>query len=93
MADASSVQRAPPVGATISAARASNRVKRVPEDGMVMLRTGEPVTYVLYDDEGRAVGRILLPREESLVGPRAGTVLLRRDPPRSQETRSRPQAA
>lgn len=47
---------------------------------MVMLKTTEPVTYELYDERGRVVGRIERPREESVVGPHAGTVLLRRDP-------------
>lgn len=46
---------------------------------MVMLRTNKPViTYEVYDDQGRSVGCVILPRSTRVVGPREGTVLLRR---------------
>lgn len=39
-------------------------------------------TYQLCDERGRAIGRIVAPRETEFIGPRAGTVLLIRDLPR-----------
>jgi len=64
---------------------------------MVMLRATEPVTYELYDDQGQALGQVVLPREAVVVGPQAGTVLLRRDLPRIRpqvlKAELRPQAA
>jgi len=64
---------------------------------MVMLRATEPVTYELYDDQGQALGQVVLPREAVVVGPQAGTVLLRRDLPRIRpqvlKAEFRPQAA
>ena len=49
---------------------------------MVMLRTQKPViTYEVYDDQGRSVGCVILPRSPRVVGPREGTVLLRRSTP------------
>jgi len=64
---------------------------------MVMLRATEPVTYELYDDQGQALGQVVLPREAVVVGPQAGTVLLQRDLPRIRlkavKAEVRPQAA
>lgn len=49
---------------------------------MVMRCDTETVlAYELFDREGHALGRILMPRDEVLVGPQAGTVLLRREMP------------
>lgn len=64
---------------------------------MVMLRTTEPVTYELFDEQGQTLGRVVLPRDGVIVGPSAGTVLLRRDLPRIRpvvhQAEVRPQAA
>jgi len=38
--------------------------------------------YEVYDDQGKSVGRVILPKEARLFGPTRGTVFLRRDPPR-----------
>ena len=49
---------------------------------MVMRCDTETVlAYELFDREGHALGRILMPRDEVVVGPQAGTVLLRREMP------------
>jgi hypothetical protein len=39
------------------------------------------VAYELYDERGRSLGRVLMPRDETIIGPQAGTVLLRRELP------------
>lgn len=64
-------------------------------DTMVMLRTDMPITWELYDDRGRPVGRIEHPRDELAGGPPARTVLLRRDTPTPspRTPASRPRAA
>jgi len=38
--------------------------------------------YEVFDDQGKSVGRVILPKEPRLFGPARGTVFLRRDPPR-----------
>lgn len=49
-----------------------------------MLRSNKPViTYEVYDDKGRSVGCVILPRSPRVVGPSEGTVLLRRPAPRA----------
>jgi len=62
---------------------------------MVMLRSVEPVSYELFDELGRSLGQVVLPREAQLIGPAAGTVLLQRPMPRVQPrwTESAPRAA
>jgi hypothetical protein len=51
---------------------------------MVMLRSNKPViTYEVYDDHGRSVGCVILPRSPRVVGPAEGTVLLRRPAPKA----------
>jgi hypothetical protein len=51
---------------------------------MVMRCSSETtLAYELFDDEGRALGRILLPKDQMIIGPQAGTVLLRRELPRA----------
>lgn len=50
---------------------------------MVMRCDNEHVlAYQLFDELGRNLGTILLPSQEMIIGPQAGTVLLRRDMPR-----------
>jgi hypothetical protein len=50
---------------------------------MVMRNDNEPVlAYQLLNEQGQNLGTILMPREEMIVGPQAGTVLLRREMPR-----------
>ncbi|HEX9894411.1 MAG TPA: hypothetical protein VGA78_10835 [Gemmatimonadales bacterium] len=39
------------------------------------------MAYELYDERGRSLGRVLMPRDETIIGPQAGTVLLRRELP------------
>lgn len=62
---------------------------------MVMLRTTEPVAYELFDEQGRSLGRVTLPLAAEVVGPHAGTVLLRREMPRVEPrwTEPAPRAA
>jgi hypothetical protein len=49
---------------------------------MVMRCSSETtLVYELFDDEGRTLGRILLPKDQMIIGPQAGTVLLRRELP------------
>lgn len=38
-------------------------------------------SYEVYDDEGKSVGRVVLPRQSRFFGNTRGTVLLRRQPP------------
>lgn len=60
-------------------------------DIMVMLRSRKPViTYEVYDDHGRSVGCVILPRSSRVTGANEGTVLLRR-PTSAQRARPRPQ--
>lgn len=50
---------------------------------MVMRCDNEHVlAYQLYDELGHILGTILLPSQEMIIGPQAGTVLLRREMPR-----------
>lgn len=42
---------------------------------------GNVVAYELYDNAGRPLGTILMPRDETIVGAQARTVLLRRELP------------
>lgn len=57
---------------------------------MVQLRSRKPViTYEVYDDQGRSVGCVILPRSPRVVGSHEGTVLLRRPAPAQ---RARPHA-
>ena len=50
---------------------------------MVMRCENEQVlAYRLFDESGHDLGTVLLPRQEMIFGPQAGTVLLRRDMPR-----------
>lgn len=51
---------------------------------MVRLRSIEPVTYELLDEEGRLLGQVTLPRDTTIVGPQAATVLLHREIPRAR---------
>jgi hypothetical protein len=53
----------------------------VEEDTMVMLRSTEPVTYELFDEQGQRLGQVVLPKDAVITGSQAGTVLLRRDIP------------
>ena len=39
------------------------------------------LAYELFDEGGHALGRILMPRDETIVGVQARTVLLRRELP------------
>jgi hypothetical protein len=48
---------------------------------MLVVQSGEPPAYDLYDDHGRPVGRILFPRDAIRFGRTAGTLLLRRSHP------------
>ncbi len=49
-----------------------------------MLRSNKPViTYEVYDENGRSVGCVILPRSPRVVGPSEGTVLLRRPQPKA----------
>ncbi len=43
--------------------------------------TEQVLAYELCDDQGHALGRVVLPRDETIVGPQAATVLLRREIP------------
>jgi len=48
-------------------------------------------SYEVYDEHGKSVGRVVLPRQTRFTGPANGTVFLRRPaPPRSKPN---PQAA
>lgn len=52
------------------------------------------ITYEVYDDQGRPVGCVILPRSQRVVGKDQGTVLLRRPTPKPRtvaapETESR----
>jgi hypothetical protein len=50
---------------------------------MVMRVENEHVlAYQLFDESGHNLGTVLLPSQEMIVGPQAGTVLLRRDMPK-----------
>jgi hypothetical protein len=62
---------------------------------MVKLRTTEPVTYELLDENGGSLGQIMLPQDPEVTGLAAGTVLLRREMPRIRQRRveSPPRAA
>ena len=40
------------------------------------------ISYEVYDDQGRPVGCVILPRSPRVVGKDQGTVLLRRPAPR-----------
>lgn len=40
------------------------------------------ISYEVYDDQGRPVGCVILPRSQRLVGKDQGTVLLRRPAPK-----------
>lgn len=48
---------------------------------MVMLRSTEPVTYDLFDEQGQRLGTVVLPKDAVIVGSQAGTVLLQREFP------------
>ena len=48
---------------------------------MVMLRSTEPVTYDLFDEQGQRLGQVVLPKEAVIIGSQAGTVLLQREFP------------
>lgn len=45
-------------------------------------------SYEVFDDEGKSVGRVVLPRSRRMFGTSRGTVFLNRQPPRPM----RPQA-
>jgi len=62
---------------------------------MVMLRSTEPVTYDLFDEQGQRLGQVVLPKEAVIIGSQAGTVLLQRDFPmiRPQWVGATPRAA
>jgi len=62
---------------------------------MVMLRSTKPViTYEVYDDHGKSVGCVVLPKSDRIVGKNRGTVLLQRStPPASPRTSPRLDAA
>ncbi|MFN2316556.1 MAG: hypothetical protein ABR551_03495 [Gemmatimonadales bacterium] len=47
---------------------------------MLNLRKRE-ISYEVYDDQGRPVGCVILPRSQRVVGKDLGTVLLRRPTP------------
>lgn len=40
------------------------------------------ISYEVYDDQGRSVGCVILPRSQRVVGKDQGTVLLRRPAPK-----------
>jgi hypothetical protein len=40
------------------------------------------ITYEVFDDQGRPVGCVILPRSQRVVGKDQGTVLLRRPTPK-----------
>lgn len=40
------------------------------------------ISYEVYDDQGRPVGCVILPRSQRVVGKDQGTVLLRRPTPK-----------
>lgn len=40
------------------------------------------ISYEVYDDQGRPVGCVILPRSQQVVGKDQGTVLLRRPTPK-----------
>ena len=63
-------------------------------DAMIMQRTNKPViTYEVYDDQGRSVGCVILPKSTRIVGQSEGTVLLRRPSSTGRErTAARPPA-
>lgn len=49
---------------------------------MVMLNLKkQEISYEVYDDQGRTVGCVILPRSQRLIGKDQGTVLLRRPAP------------
>lgn len=49
---------------------------------MVMLRSTKPVImYEVYDDNGKSVGCVVLPKSERIIGQNRGTVLLQRPTP------------
>jgi hypothetical protein len=62
---------------------------------MVMLNLKKrEISYEVYDDQGRPVGCVILPRSQRVVGKDQGTVLLRRPTPKPRtvaapETESR----
>jgi hypothetical protein len=52
---------------------------------MVMRENGTPVpTYDVLDEQGASIGRVILPRDSSVVGRGHGTVYLDRPFPRMQ---------
>jgi len=56
---------------------------------MVMLATDSPIpTFRLVDDNGTAVGRIVLPVADRISGLGAETIFLQRDPPFRRRTQS-----
>jgi hypothetical protein len=56
---------------------------------MVRLRSIEPMIFDLLDEEGRFLGKVMLPRDTTIFGPHAATVLLQREIPRVR-MKSRP---
>ena len=50
-------------------------------------------TYEVYDEDGKAVGRVILPRRGRFLGPQEGTVYLRRQPKVKVKSSGQPHAA
>ncbi len=48
-------------------------------------------SYEVYDNQGKSVGRVVLPRQTRFTGPTSGTVFLRR--PMGPKPKSNPRAA
>ncbi|HUG27583.1 MAG TPA: hypothetical protein VMK53_04735 [Gemmatimonadales bacterium] len=46
------------------------------------------ISYEVYDDQGRPVGCVILPRSQRVVGKNEGTVLLRRPAPKMRAATS-----
>lgn len=46
------------------------------------------ISYEVYDEQGRPVGCVILPRSQRLIGKDQGTVLLRRPTPKSRTATS-----
>ncbi|MBM4187050.1 MAG: hypothetical protein FJ206_07025 [Gemmatimonadetes bacterium] len=50
-------------------------------------------TYEVFDERGRSVGRVILPRSRRMFGAEKGTVLLTRQPPKTSPVPVKPRAA
>jgi hypothetical protein len=60
------------------------------EEQMVMLSSTWPLpTYEVYDERGRRIGRVVMPRDSAVIGIHAGTVFLARPMPAAGGTERR----